>query len=421
MLERYFARPKTVDRIRTSWLAPAIERYVAWLAERGASTVTVKHGVHTLIRFGRFAQARGAETWTDLPAQVGPFVEHCMPGHGAGHRSKETHATMRSQARSPVEQCLRLLIPGFVGTTRRRQALPFQETAPGFFQYLQHERGLRPETRRGYVHHLGVFEAYLRQTDLACLADLTPAIVSEFIAKSAKQLKPDGVQGRSGTLRVFLRYIYRQEVTATDLSRSVPRGRKYRHASIPRSIPWADVGRVLESVDRRAPVGKRDYAMLLLLVTYGLRAREVAGLQLDDIDWKQQQFHVRARKGGHSTIYPLSTPIGEAIVDYLRSARPKVADRHLFLTTMTPYGPLRFHVVSNRATHYLRAAGVDVPRPGSHTFRHTCVQRLVDNDFPFKVIGDYVGHRSAAATQVYGKVATHLLRQLALGDGEEAL
>lgn len=421
MLEQYFARPKTVDRIRSSWLAPAIEQYVAWSTERKASQVTVTHGVRTLIRFGGFAHARGAETWTDLPAQVGPFVEHCVPDRGPAGRSEKTRATMRSQTRAPVEQALRLLIPGFIGTTRRRLALPFQETAPGFFHYLQHERGLRPETRRGYIHHLAAFEAHLRDTGVARLVDLTPGVVSEFIARSAKRLGPDGVQGRRGAVRVFLRYLHRQEITTTDLGASVPRGRKYRHASIPRSISSEDVERVLKAVDRRAAIGKRDYAMLLLLVTYGLRAREVAGLQLDDIAWKQQQFHVRARKGGHSTIYPLSTPVGEAIVDYLRSGRPKVADRHVFLTSMTPYTPLRHHVVSDRATHYLRSAGVDVRRPGSHTFRHTCVQRLVDNDFPFKTIGDYVGHRSPSATQVYGKVATHLLRQLALGDGEEAL
>jgi len=421
MLERYFVRPKTADRIRSLWLGPAIEKYVAWLAERRAAKATVLRCVQTLVRFTQFAGSRGATTWTDLPSQVGPFVDYWMQEHGSGCCNEKSRSTIRLQARTPVEQLLRLLIPGFVGSTRRRLVPPFDDAAPGFLHYLEHERGFRPATRERYVHHLGVFETYLRRVDVHDLKKLSPELLTKFLTESAVRIKPGGVQQRSGVLRTFVRYLHRQDLIPTDLSRGIPRGRQYRHAAVPRSITWAEVRRVLEAVDRRTPVGKRDYALLLLLVTYGLRAREVAALQLDDIDWQREQIHVIARKGGHSTVYPLSTTVGEALVEYLQQARPAVSDRHVFLATMAPFAPLRPHVISGRAAHHLQAAGVDVPRPGSHTFRHTCVQRLVDADFPFKVIGDYVGHRTQEATQVYGKVAIHHLRQLALGDGEEAL
>ena len=109
------------------------------------------------------------------------------------------------------------------------------------------------------------------------------------------------------------------------------------------------------------------------------------------------------------------------IVDYLRNARPDSADRHVFLTVAAPFRRLNHYAVSSRAGTYLRRAGIKVRRPGSHTFRHSCVQRLVDADVPFKVIGDYLGHRSEGATQVYAKVALHKLRALTLGDAEEAL
>jgi integrase len=181
------------------------------------------------------------------------------------------------------------------------------------------------------------------------------------------------------------------------------------------------VERVLQVVDRRDPLGRRDYAMMLLLTSYGLRAKEVAALQLDDIDWPDAKLHVSGRKGGHSTIYPLSAAVGEAIVDYLRFGRPQVEHRDLFLTTRAPYMPISHWCASQRAGVYIRAAGVDVRRPGSHTFRHACVQRLVDADIPFKVIGDYVGHRTAQSTQVYGKVALHKLRELTLGEAEDVL
>jgi integrase len=161
--------------------------------------------------------------------------------------------------------------------------------------------------------------------------------------------------------------------------------------------------------------------MMLLLTSYGMRSKEVAALQLDDIDWQQAQLHVSGRKGGHATIYPLSATVGEAVIDYLRCGRPDVEHRDLFLTTKSPYTPISHWCASQRAGVYIRAAGIEVRRPGSHTFRHSCVQRLVDADVPFKVIGDYVGHRVPQSTMIYGKVAIHKLRALAIGEAEEVL
>jgi integrase/recombinase XerD len=178
---------------------------------------------------------------------------------------------------------------------------------------------------------------------------------------------------------------------------------------------------VLAGVDRRAPCGKRDYAMLLLLATYGLRACEVAALTLDDMDWRNDRLKIRERKAGNSTAYPLSAVVGAAIVDYLKNGRPASKDRQVFLRAMAPLVPISSAAVTCRAAYYIRKAGIKVPRPGSHTLRHSCVQRLVNANFSLKHIGDYVGHRNAASTQIYGKVAIEALREVALGDGEEVL
>ena len=178
---------------------------------------------------------------------------------------------------------------------------------------------------------------------------------------------------------------------------------------------------MLQKVDRRSVVGKRDYAILLLLVTYGLRAREIGALTLDDIDWKRDRLDVRGRKAGHSTAYPLAPIVGEAILDYLKQGRPETTERALFIGAYAPYTPLSRVAVSLRAKYYLRKAGIKVPRPGSHTLRHSCVQRLVDSGFSLKTIGDFVGHRSPDATKIYAKVNIEALRKVALGNGEEIL
>jgi len=113
--------------------------------------------------------------------------------------------------------------------------------------------------------------------------------------------------------------------------------------------------------------------------------------------------------------------VGEAILDYLKRGRPQTADRHIFFRTLAPQAPMTKSAVSGTASRYLRKAGVAVSRAGSHTLRHTCVQRLVDANVSFKVIGDYVGHRGPAATRIYSKVAIESLREVGCGDGEEVL
>lgn len=190
-------------------------------------------------------------------------------------------------------------------------------------------------------------------------------------------------------------------------------------SDLPRSISWTDVRRMLDVIDRRTALGKRDYAILLLLVTYGLRSCEVAGLKLEDIDWRRERLLISERKTGHNTAYPLSGVVGEAIVDYLKGGRPETSDRHLFFNIMAPRVPMTSRAISQRVTRYLHKAGIKAERPGSHTLRHTCVQRLVDAEFSFKTIGDYVGHASPSSTQAYTKIAVEDLREVAMGHGEE--
>jgi integrase/recombinase XerD len=420
MLERYFVKPQTIDRIRAAWIGPEIERYVVWLAERGYGARSVLRRVPPLVAFGEFAWSRGARSLDDLPGHVEAFVakrvrESRDARRGVGH-------TFAKDIRGQVEQMLELVVAGFVGSGRPHRAIPFAVEVPGFFEYLISERGLRPASVDSYRFHLDRFEAYLRRVGVRKLRELSPLLLNAFVAERAGAgLARTTVREGCGVLRVFLRYAHREGVVRGDLWKTVGWPQAYRLSGIPRSISWDDVGKVLAGVDRRSPVGKRDYAILLLLATYGLRGREVAALTLDDIDWKRERLAVPERKAGHSTAFPLSAMVGEALVNYLQHGRPNSLDRHIFFRVMAPLRPIGTAVVSDVARRYLLLAGIDVPRPGSHTLRHSTVQRLVDADFSLKTIGDFIGHRSAASTDIYAKVAIEPLRQVALGDGEEAL
>lgn len=142
---------------------------------------------------------------------------------------------------------------------------------------------------------------------------------------------------------------------------------------------------------------------------------------LEDLDWEHDQISIPMRKGGHSTRYPLSTTVGEALIAYLRVRRADINDRQVFLAVKSPFGPLTHTGVSTVAIARMRRIGIQIARAGSHTLRHACVQHLVEADLPFKVIGDYVGHRHPASTLVYGKVAVHKLREMVLAHGEDVL
>ena len=196
----------------------------------------------------------------------------------------------------------------------------------GFFEYLLCERGLRPTSVKGYECYLRSFERYLGTRSDQRLVELSPALISAFIAERSRAgLAKASVGLLCGALRGFLRYAHRQGVLASDLSKTVDRPRTYRLSDIPRSISRAEVSQVLACVDRSSTAGKRDYAALLLLATYGLRSREVAAMTLGHIDWTRERLSVPGRKAGHSTAFPLSSSVGEALVDYLKTRPPQSA------------------------------------------------------------------------------------------------
>ncbi len=416
MLEQYFLRPTTVDRIRSNWLAPQIEQYVEWMHAQKYAGHNIIRRIALLCHFADFARTNGA---TDLPS-ASPLVEKFGDHWIAGNRcwNLETRPRLRRDICSIIRQMLRLTLEGRVTRERGRPRFLFQSEAPGFFRYLTEERGLNKLTVARYLRYLNRLADYLRRVEVMSLGDLSPQLLSSFVVETAPKLARNTRRDLCGVIRTFLRYLYRERIVAEDLSVTFEVPKLFRLSNVPRSITWGEVRRVLEVVDRRTARGRRDYAILLMLVTYGLRACEVAKLTLDDIDWKHERLQIPDRKAGNCTAYPLAGVVAEALIDYLKNGRPETAERRLFLRVVAPQGPLGTGGVGASVALYLQKAGIKVHRAGSHTLRHTCVQRLIDAEFPLKTIGDYVGHRRPQSTEVYAKVAIETLREVGMGDGE---
>ncbi len=329
MLEDYFEKPDTIDRIRDCWLGEAIEQYADSLLKRGYKERNIHRRVPLLRQFAEFTWAKGARQQDDLVALINPFVDYWLE-KGDHNRSTKRSRELANEVRSPVEQLLESILPTFVRRGRLRVTQdPFIEEAGNFYGYLREERGLRETSITHYGHCLRLFEGYLARTGVRKLNELSPAILSAFVIEADRSLSKSSMTGVCSSLRVFLRYIHRERLVNRDLAATVGSVQRYRLANLPRSISWDEVRQMLEAVDRRTAVGKRDYAILLLLVTYGLRAKEVAALTLDDVDWKRERLLVPERKAGHCTAYPFSAVVGEALLNYLKHVRPETVQRQL--------------------------------------------------------------------------------------------
>lgn len=317
-----------------------------------------------------------------------------------------------------------------------------------FFRYLRKERILPPlepappgphdlllaEYTEYLLEHRGVCQEYIRDVRNTCAAFLTslgapvnlwhlrPEDLHRFVTATGKICARATLNARCTILRGFLAFLHRRGLVPMDLSCSVIAPRIYKEEQCPRFLTMAEVQAVLGAVDREASLGRRSYAILLLLAVYGLRGIEVRRLRLEDIDWRKQQFHIRRRKAGNSTAYPLDQRVGEAIVAYLRNERPVNSHREVFLSSLPPFSPLRTTApLSRLARVFMAKAGVRVDRPGTHTFRYSCAQRLLEKEVPLKTIGDFLGHQDPNSTHRYMKIALGQLREIALGDGEDLL
>jgi serine/threonine-protein kinase len=180
MLERYYVRPETLDRIRSAWIGPLIDQYATWMLERGYSARNLAKRVPLLLNFGAFAQRQGATDYGQLPTHVEAFIDAWIHRPDRRHGGVERPAPdIASDLRGPIQQMLRLAVPGFIGRTRRRLPHePFVVQVPAFFSYLRQERGLSDHTIEQYVHHLWAFDAYLKRIGLESLRALSPVAVS---------------------------------------------------------------------------------------------------------------------------------------------------------------------------------------------------------------------------------------------------
>jgi len=288
-----------------------------------------------------------------------------------------------------------------------------QRCAHAYARYLREERALAEATIVNYVPFASQFlEEHFGSGSLS-LSRLSPQDVIHFVQCQAPRLHLKRAKLLTTALRSFLQYLRYSGKTRVDLAAAVPCVANWSMPSIPRGIAPQQVRQVLRAVDRSTATGRRDYAILLLLARLGLRSGEVASLDLDDIDWAGGCVHVYGK--GRQVQVPLPQDVGDAIVAYLRHARPRSNSRRVFLRAKAPVrGFLGASAVGSIVRHALLRAGIETPTTGAHQFRHGLATQMLRQGASLAEIGTVLGHRSPETTKIYTKVDIEALRTLAL-------
>jgi len=280
---------------------------------------------------------------------------------------------------------------------------------------LEDLRGLAPGTVRQHVITAAHFLTHLDyELGPERLAALTASDVEAFVRRAGKRLSRASLQHTVAQLRGFLRFLASSGVVRPGFDRQIDTPRVYRQEQLPRSLPWPTVRRLLDSIDRRTRLGLRDYTMLFLIATYGLRACEIVTLTLDAIDWRGRRLHVPQRKMGTPLVLPLTDAAGTVLLRYLRRGRPSSPHRELFLRERAPAGILKPTAVSEVFQKAGRCSGLSIPFHGPHCLRHSRAVSLLRCGVGLKTLGDLLGHRTAESTCAYLRLATNDLREVAL-------
>lgn len=291
---------------------------------------------------------------------------------------------------------------------------PADRCAQAYAEYLRDARALAGPTVVNYVPFIRGFLTDRFGDGAVRLTGLTAGDVVRYVRRQAPQLHLKRAKLLTSALRSFLRYLRYRGAVTLDLAAAVPTVANWSMPAIPRAIGTDHVRQLLASFNRRTTMGRRDYAIVLLLARLGLRSGEVARLELDDLDWEAGQLSVGGKRG-HRSVLPLPADVGAAIAAYLRHGRPPSTSRRVFLRNRAPIrGFLSQCAIGSIIRHALHRAGIHAPTTGAHQFRHGLATEMLRHGASLTEIGEILRHRHVQTTMIYAKVDLTALRTLAL-------
>lgn len=383
-------------------LAPFAPGFAAELSRQGYTPVSAAFQLQLLAHLSRWLAGEGLDSHGLSPAEVARFLEARRAAGYTNYRS--------AKAVRPMLEHLRRL--GVVPLPAAAVAEgPVEMLLEQYLRYLTVERGLASTTARAYQHSVRPFLRGRVAADELKLESLTAGDVTAFVVARCREQTPGSAKLTVTALRSLLGFLHVDGVLNRSLATAVPSVASRRLAGLPKGLEPGQVRRLLASCDRRTRVGLRDFAILTVLVRLGLRAGEIAGLQLEDIVWRAGEFVVRG-KGRKAERMPLPADVGDALAAYLRRGRPASAEgRTVFVRVRTPLRQL----TSGGVTEIVAAAGrrAGLGQIFAHRLRHTAATQMLRAGAPLAEIGQVLRHRRNLTTAIYAKADREALRRLA--------
>jgi integrase/recombinase XerD len=388
-------------------LGSMLNKFVKFLAKLNYSRHTIPRYMHVIPLIDSHLRKLGCHSINKITRKK---LLACTPPPG------------RSQKKADVAAAVNLLHKFF----NEQKVFPPAKNPPAkksliekkvfdYRSYLEKTRGFAPSTLSNHAFTISQFLFYLKKRKkFPNIKKIKIKDIEGFLCNIGNKIERSSLQHTVAHLRSFLRFLIMLGEIPAGIDNQIDTPRVYREEKLPHALSWEIVQSLLKSIDRSTPMGKRDYAVLLLITTYGLRASEIVALKLDDIDWRTNVLKIFQRKTETPLILPLTNAVGNSILDYLRKGRPSVSYREIFVKHRAPNGVLMRTVIRGIFQHWSRRSGLSIPFQGAHCLRHSYAIHLLRQGTRLKTIGDILGHRTFESTCVYLRLNVEDLRTVPL-------
>lgn len=345
MLGQFLKTDPALSRYRAAPFGPFLDGYIKARLEKGFAKPTLRRALQIITAFGEHLTALGVESVSDLDeSYCDAFIDHYRSharSAGTKRRSPRGSVSLKEVLRGSLRGLLAHLRGIGAIKSLQEASTPHSELVEEYVEFLRRHRGFADLT---VAQHRNWASTFLKA--LACgqppvrIVELSPTDVQTTVRKLAEQLGRRTRQIMTTTVESLLRYLRSAGHIPSSCVPFLPRLRTYSLAPLPSAIGSADIQRAVRQMNRATPLGRRDHAMLLLVATYGLRAGEVVGLRLDDLDWRRGSLLIRQTKTRRQLELPMMPEVRDALVEYLRGGRPRAEGRHLFQKVHAPRGPI---------------------------------------------------------------------------------
>lgn len=304
----------------------------------------------------------------------------------------------------------------YLAMDKRTYSFPggFKPSAEEYLAYRK-KTGIIDKSNQIFSLYLERFFAFLQTQGISKLKQLSVKDVFDFMGSLSCYEKPT-INHTMRAVRYYLKYCYENGFMNKEMFSKLPNPHYNRQSRLPSSYSSEEVTSLLESIDLGNPCGVRDYAIILLIARLGLRSSDVTNLRFSNIDWEHDMIHLTQVKTGTPLELPLLEDVGEAIINYLKNARPKTDSDHVFIRQVPPYTDFKPGAVGGLVRIHLQKAGIHLEgkKKGSHTLRHSLASRLLEHEIPLPVISEILGHTNTQTTMAYLRINITELRKCVL-------